>query len=69
MPKPHVPDSEKRIIISARVTPLQKDTLLAVGKGNISGGLDRIMVAMEKVWESVPARTDSLPASTTPPAA
>jgi hypothetical protein len=45
MPKRRVPPEQKRLIISARVTPPQRDTLLIVGEGNISRGLDRIMMA------------------------
>jgi hypothetical protein len=43
MPKPKVDPAVKRIIISARVKPEGKATLLAIGEGNISLGLDRIM--------------------------
>ncbi len=43
MPKPRVAPEVRRVIISARVTPAEKDTLLIVGEGNISRGLDRIM--------------------------
>ncbi len=49
MPKRKVDPSEKRLIISARVTPAERDALLHVGDGNISRGLDRIMMALASV--------------------
>lgn len=67
MSKQKVSEADKRIIISARVKPSQRDTLLAVGGGNISGGLDRIMVAMERVWDSAPPRPPALAEATPNP--
>ena len=61
MPKAKVAPEKKRLVISARVTREEKKTLLSVGEGNISRGLDRIMVLYEKS-SSRPA-----PASTTRP--
>ena len=66
MRKPRVAPDEKRIIISARVTPLEKDTLMAVGNGNISKGLDLILTAMTKVWESAPQRPAVVNVPTSP---
>ncbi len=43
MAKP-VPPELKRLVISARVTPAEKQTLIEVGDGNISRGLDRILI-------------------------
>jgi hypothetical protein len=60
MSKP-VPPEVKRIIISARVTPQERETLVAVGEGNISRGLDRIMVA----WSQMTAQPQ--PAAATLP--
>ncbi|MGE5726936.1 MAG: hypothetical protein ACM34G_17280 [Acidobacteriota bacterium] len=56
-----VPPEAKRIIISARVTPAEKRTLLQVGEGNISRGLDRVMIALSsRVLELIaPARGDT----------
>ncbi len=50
MSKPHVAPQDLRIIISARVTPEEKDTLFLIGDGNISKGLDRLLMALGGCW-------------------
>ena len=51
MSKRRVAPEDKRIIISARVTREEKDTLMQVGDGNISRGLDRIMCLWTQISE------------------
>lgn len=69
MPKRRVAPEDKRIIISARVTREEKEKLIDVGEGNISRGLDRIMVAWGQIEDAVsgsrpPASANQPPACT-----
>jgi hypothetical protein len=55
MSKPRVPDSEKRVVCGARITPYQKKVLVAAGHGNISRGFDRVFAAVIGMWAAAPA--------------
>ncbi len=59
MSKPRVNPEDKRIVISARVTPVEKQTLIEVGEGNISRGIDRIITSWETLTAGRPAAAAS----------